>query len=88
MTNTTRQVNENSEAEWITDIVVSAGKEKNNQEMVNAYDTSELKKNTEVEIDARLDEKSSLSEDEYKHISAQRATVTPFWFGFKTFLKV
>ena len=88
LTNTTRQVNENSEAEWITDIVVSIGRQRNHQDMLNAYNTSALKKSIESEIDGRLDEKGIISEDEYREISVKRETVTPFWFGFKTFLKV
>jgi len=87
LTMDSRSTHENSEAEWITDIVVSAGKQKGNHEMLEAYDKSDMKKAVEAEIDAKLDEKSALSEDEYKQIAEGRATVTPFWFGVKTFLK-
>jgi len=87
LTMNTRSVHENSEAEWITDIVVSAGKQKSNHQMMDAYDNSEMKKSVEAQIDEKLDEKSGLSEEEYKQIAGGRATVTPFWFGIKTFLK-
>ena len=88
MTEQSRSVYENSEAEWITDIVVSAAKQTGNDQMAAAYDKSDMKKSVEEQIDAKLDERSSLSEDEYKQIAGGRATVTPFWFGIKTLFKV
>ena len=79
---------ENSEAEWITDIVVRAGKQKDDNSLVESYEKSEMKRSVEAEVESKLEEKSGISQSDYKQLSTERATVTPFWYGVLTFIKV
>lgn len=82
------RLQETSEAEWITDIVADAAKQKSNRSLIEAYDASTLKQNVEKEIETVQEEHQGVSGEEYRQLSESRATVTPFWFGIRTFIKV
>eukprot|EP00210_Caulerpa_lentillifera_P004875 g4653.t1 len=79
---------ENSEAEWITNIVVSAGRQSKGNELADTYHSSPIKEAVETEISASEVEGKDLStEEELNKLSSGRATVTPFWFALKILIK-
>lgn len=79
---------ENSEAEWITNIVVGAGRQRSLNQLAEVYEKSPIKKEVDREIEASSQDKATVSEEEFMELSKGRPTVTPFWFALKTLIKV
>lgn len=50
-------LNENSEAEWITDVVVTSDREGRQTEMIEAFEKFAIKKNLDDQIDSLLEKK-------------------------------
>eukprot|EP00210_Caulerpa_lentillifera_P004876 g4654.t1 len=76
-----------SEAEWITNIVVSAGRQEKGNELALTYDSSPNKNKVDKEIEATVQSIGHSIEEEFKELSVERATVTPFWFALKILIK-
>ena len=53
-----------------------------------AYESSELKRSNDEELDVALQRRSTVSKDTMKELSVTRATLTPFWWAIYTMFKV
>ena len=53
-----------------------------------AYEASDLKRSNEEELDAAMQQRSSLNKDTLKELAVTRATVTPFWWALHVMFKV
>lgn len=76
-----------NEAEWLTDVIVQADRDKKGPELANTYLSSELKKENDAELAQFLDEKEVIDDATMKDLSIKRATVTPFFSALKTLIK-
>ncbi|GMH35776.1 hypothetical protein BSKO_03644 [Bryopsis sp. KO-2023] len=76
-----------NEAEWLTDVIVQADREKKGGELAKSYESSELKKENDADLEGFLKEKDEVSGDTLKELAIKRATVTPFYSALKTLIK-
>ena len=53
-----------------------------------AYEESALKRSNDEELEAVLQQRSSLNKDTLKELSVTQATVTPFWWALFIMIKV
>ena len=53
-----------------------------------AYEESTLKRSNDEELEAALQQHSSLNKDTLKELSVTQATVTPFWWALFVMFKV
>ena len=53
-----------------------------------AYEESMLKRENDEELDAALQQRSTLNKDTLKELSVTQATVTPFWWALYVMFKV
>ena len=70
-----------SEAEWITDTVMSADREGYTEELIDFYEHSGAKAETMEDLDSQLHETKQLPEEFSKMLAVKKATTTPSWFG-------
>lgn len=76
-----------NEAEWLTDVIVQADREKRGPELADLYANSDLKKENDASLAGFVDEKDDIDAATMKELSIKRATVTPFFSALKTLLK-
>ena len=77
-----------SDVEWLVDTFTEADRRGKSDVFADAYATSQLKKDNDAQIDKLLSKKTELPDSVKKELGARSATVTPFWWGLKTLIKV
>eukprot|EP00210_Caulerpa_lentillifera_P002676 g2556.t1 len=76
-----------NEAEWLTDVIVTADREKRQSEFAEQFSNSHLKQSLVTELDKLTNETVEVSPEILRELKVKRATVTPFWTAIRVFLK-
>lgn len=76
-----------SEAEWITDTIMSADREGFSEDLTDFYEHSGAKKATMEELSSQLRSTRDLTEEYSRMLAVRKATTTPSWFGLLVLLR-
>ena len=77
-----------NDAEWLVDLFTEADREGRGGDFADAYDASQRKKENEAKVEQLLLEHTNLPSRVHKELQVKSETVTPWWWGLKTMIKV
>jgi len=76
-----------NDAEYITDLVTEADRLGKGDSFAEAYANSAAAASNRQQLHFYLEERAEISEELLKELQVRRSTVTPWWWGLRTFLK-
>lgn len=76
-----------SDAEWITDAVMTAERTKNAESLVQHYKDSEANEHAVKELETQLNEIADLPQEFAAELAVKRSTTTPTWYALWILVK-
>lgn len=74
----------NNPSEFVVELTTTADRIGLSYQLAHEYEGSELKQENDAYIDYHMSDTINVSEETLKELAVQHATVTPWWWGFRT----
>jgi len=77
----------NSQAEWITDVIMTADREGYSKNLLEYYDSSEAHDHAMKELEIQLKDTANISSEFAAALAVKKSTTTPSWYALLILMK-